>query len=341
MKRCPKCSSLMPDDAVRCIKCGLEAAQKPGPVPAAPRQPPARPAAPARQPAAGAGKQWVARPGKIRGGWELAVQSWRVLMLDKDLLVFPLLSGISCFLVLASFAVGALATGISPFKDGNAATDRAGWIVLFAYYFANYFVIVFFNSALVACAMIRFQGGNPTVGDGLRAASERLVHILAWVTLAATVGVILRIIQERVEIVGKIVIGLLGAAWTIATYFVVPVLVVEKLGPFDTLERSVTLMKETWGESLVSNVGIGMVSFLASLAVVVVVGTATVMLSTMTGSTAVLLVGVVAVIVLLILVALVSSALNTIVVSALYLYAAEGKVPEAFEGVVQHAFVTK
>ena len=277
------------------------------------------------------------RPGRIRGAWLLAKQSWRVLMLDKELLVFPLLSGIACLLVLASFAAGVIAAGHFQGEQG----DTTAWVLAFIYYFVNYFVIVFFNSALVACAMIRFRGGNPTVGDGLRAASARLPEILAWVLLASTVGIVLRMIQERLEFVGRIVIGLVGAAWTIATYFIVPVLVVEKLGPFDAVKRSTELMKQTWGESLASHVGIGAATSLISFLGVLLIGIASVALAVVTSHMGFLIAGGVAIVAFLVLAALVSSALSTIVLSALYLYAAEKKAPQAFDGVAQFAFAPK
>jgi len=328
VKRCSKCNSLMPDDAPKCIKCGFVAAQQPAAAPAA------RPAV-ASLPSFAPGE----RPGRIRGAWLLSKQSWRVLLLDKELLVFPLLSGIACLLVLASFVAGVFATGI--FQGEKAQSDAMVWVMGFGYYFANYFVIVYFNSALVACAMIRFQGGDPTVADGLRAASARLPQILAWVLLAATVGIVLRAIQERFEILGRIAVALLGAAWTIATYFIVPVLVVEKLGPFDALKRSATLMKQTWGESLASHVGIGAATSLITFLGVLLIGSASVALAVVTSNLGVLIAGGVVIAAFLVLAALVSSALTTIVLSALYLYAAEKKAPQAFDGVAQFAFAPK
>jgi Family of unknown function (DUF6159) len=333
MKHCSKCNSLMPADAPKCIKCGFVTVAQTAPAPAA-RPAVARPAvAPIASFAPGE------RPGRFRGAWLLTKQSWRVLMLDKDLLIFPLLSGIACFLVLASFAVGAFATG--SFHSEKAHDGPAVWVLSFLYYFVNYFVIVYFNSALVACAMIRFQGGQPTVAEGMRAANARLPQILAWVLLAATVGVVLRAIQERVPLVGKIVIALIGAAWTIATYFIVPVLVVEKLGPFDAVQRSTELMKQTWGESLVSHVGIGAATGLITFLGVVLLGIASVALAMATSSVGVAIAGGVLTVAFLVLAALVGSALSTIVLSALYLYAAEKKVPQAFEGVAQFAFAPK
>ena len=324
MKHCPKCDSLMPVDVTRCIRCGFDSAA----------------AAAAPPPAAAVAGEKPGKRGKIRSGWTLAKQSLRLLMLDKELLVFPLLSGISCFLVLASFVAGVWATGIA--GEEGAAGRGVSWAVLFAYYFANYFVIVFFNSALVACTMIRFRGGVPTVSAGMRAARERLAQIAAWALLAATVGVLLKMIEERVQFVGRIVIALLGAAWTIGSYFVVPVLVVERIGPIDAFKRSVRILRKAWGEAIVGNLGLGLITFLVTLALLIATGIVTMVLAVNIGSIAVALAGLLVMVSIVVLAALVGSALNAIVLSALYLYATEGKVPEAFAGArLQDAFVAK
>jgi hypothetical protein len=331
MKKCPKCQGLMPNDVTLCIRCGFESVPSGTPAPSATR-PAARPAAPVAP--------LQAKGGRIRNGWALAGQSFRVLMLDKALLIFPLLSGISCFLVLAGFLGGAWASGIAQREAAHESV--LGWLLLFVYYFANYFVIVFFNSALVACAMIRFQGGVPTVGAGLRVARENLARIAAWALLAATVGVLLRMIEERLQFVGRIVTALLGAAWTLAAYFVVPALVVEKLGPVDALKRSTMILKKAWGESIVSNAGVGLITFLATLLLVLVTGVATVALAVKLSSIAIAVAGLGVILLLAVLGSLVGSALGSIMLSALYLYATEGKVPEAFAGTgLQGAFAAR
>lgn len=132
---------------------------------------------------------------RIAMGWQLTKQSIQVLKLDKELLLFPLLSGISCLLVLASFAVPAFLAGafeVVEENQENLSQNPVAWIVLFLFYFANYFVITFFNSALVGCAIIRMKGGDPVVGDGFRAAFARLPQIAGWALVAATVGILLR-----------------------------------------------------------------------------------------------------------------------------------------------------
>lgn len=335
MKRCPKCTKLMPEDVTRCISCGFDSRAAPA-APATPaatiaKPAAARPAAPATPPA---------KVGRIRNGLALAAQSWRVLMLDKSLLLFPLASGIACFLVLASFIGGAWAAGLG--REDRQVSQALSYALLFGWYFANYFVIVYFNSALVACAMIRFRGGDPTVGDGLRAANENLSRIAAWALLAATVGVVLRAIEERVGFIGRIVVKLLGVAWTIANYFVVPVLVVEKLGPIDAAKRSAEIVRKAWGESIVSNVGVGLATTLAIVLLVIPCGVAAAVIAVKAGSLAVGIAGAALTLGLLVLISLASSALNSIILSAIYLYATESKVPQAFEAAnLQQAFVAR
>lgn len=205
---------------------------------------------------------------RIKTGWELMKQSFGVLRSDKELLVFPAVSGIACLLVTATFAVPALMIpGVREMlADREAATQQPlAYVLLFLYYVATYFVIVFFNSALVSCALKRMAGGDPTVSYGLQEAMSRLPQIAAWAVVSATVGVILKAIESKSDKLGQFVISLVGVGWAIATYFVVPVLVVERVGPWDALKRSAGLVRRTWGEALVGNMGLGLIIFAAML----------------------------------------------------------------------------
>jgi hypothetical protein len=105
---------------------------------------------------------------------------------------------------------------------------------------------------VIAGATERLRGGDPTVGSALSAAARRLGPILMWALVAATVGTILRSIQQPVGFVGKIVVALAGAAWSLATFFIVPVLVLEERSVADSFKRSVSIFKTTWGESTVA-----------------------------------------------------------------------------------------
>jgi len=269
--------------------------------------------------------------GKIARTWSLMSECWQVLKQDKSLLVFPLISGICCLLLLTSFAVPLYTTGNWQPPGHDAATQRqvAYYGTLFAFYVCNYFIVVFFNAAIVACAASRMGGGNPSIGDGLRAAASRLPVIAGWALVSATVGLVLRIIEDRSEKVGQIVAGLLGMAWTIVSFLVVPILVIENKGPIAALQDSTALLKKTWGEQLVSNFSFGMIFFLLAIPAIGLI-----ILGAFAGSTSVLILCAGLAVIYLIVLGLVQSALQAIFQTALYLYARDGQVPPGFHAEV-------
>jgi hypothetical protein len=259
---------------------------------------------------------------KLSYTWELMRASWDVLKRDKRLLIFPLLSGICCLLVMASFAIPIFITGAwhPPGKAAGAARQVAYYGTLFAYYFVNYFVITFFNAGIVACAIERLRGGEPDVKFGFREATARLPLIIGWALLSATVGLVLRIIEERSEKVGQIVAGLLGMAWGAMTYLIVPILVVERKGPFAAMKTSTGMLKRTWGEQLIGNFSFGsLLGLLAIPAILLIAGGvyAGMVLHSFVLAGICVLVG----ILMFLALALMQSALQAIFQAAVYLYA--------------------
>ena len=259
-------------------------------------------------------------------------------MKDKHLIVFPIVSGILFMIVLASFAVP-LATLVdwTRFDQQMQANNNKppAWIyaVSFAFYFCTYFVIIFCNSALISCAMMRFNGQQPSVGDGFRMAMARLPQIFAWALVSATVGVLLKVIENAHEKVGYYVAMLLGSAWSIMTFFVVPVLVVEKTGPFEAVGRSLSLLRRTWGEALVGRLGLGLFLFLLFIPVLLLFVAG--ILAFAKGMVPVGIALIVVAVIALLLHSAISSALNTILLAALYQYAADDRVPDEFD---RHTF---
>jgi hypothetical protein len=268
---------------------------------------------------------------KITRTWSLMSACWQVLKQDKALLIFPLISGICCLMLLASFAVPLYATGYwhPPGRDAAPAQQVMYYGVLFLFYVCNYFVVVFFNAAIIACATMRLSGSNPSVGDGFRAAASRLPVIAAWAVISATVGLVLRLIEDRSDKVGRFVAGLLGAAWTVVSFLVVPILVVENKNPFAALKDSTLLLKQTWGERLVGNFSFGTIFFLLAIPPV-----ALVILAIASGNVVAIAACVALAAIYLIVLGLVQSALQSIFQAALFLYARNGQVPEGFEAEV-------
>ncbi len=289
----------------------------------------------------------------IHRSWQLGKQSLQVLKEDTQLVIFPIISAVSCLVVLASFAVPLFVTGVfasivqsaqnAPHGSSSVQfhMSPAYYAVCFAFYFVNYFVIAFFNSALIACVMKRFDGQPTSVGDGLRMAAARLPQILGWALISATVGMVLKMISERSGLIGKIVIGVIGFAWTIATYFVVPVLVVEGVGPIEAIKRSGSTIRKTWGEALVANAGLGALSFVMFLGAIIPAGiglTASILTQTIWPAA----VGGALTIGALIGVSLVTSTLQMILVAAVYRFAATGQVPGQFDAeLLSNAFRQK
>jgi len=277
---------------------------------------------------------------RIENSWTLLKASVAVLRADKELVVFPILSTIAVLVVTASFALPMLFAG---FGDTLLGSDLGilGTVVAFAFYIVQYFVIIFANAALVGAAMIRLRGGDPTVGDGFRIALEHFGTILLYALLSATVGMILRMISERGKTVGRIVSSIVGMAWNLATYLVVPVLVVEDVGPLEAVKRSGNYLKRTWGEQIVGNFGVGiifgLVVFLVILAAIPVF-----YLVIMTESLALIIGTAVVFLFVFVIIGLVNSTLNGIYVAAVYRYAAEGETGGFFdEALVQGAFRLK
>ena len=260
---------------------------------------------------------------KLSYTWSLMGASWDVLKRDKEMLLFPVLSLIGCILVVASFAIPLYKADFLAPPPVNAEPARMAtyYGLLFLFYVATYFVVIFFNAAIVACAVERMQGGDPTVGFGLRAAAERLPQILGWAIVSATVGMVLRALEDRHKGLGRIVIGLVGAAWSVATFLVVPVLVAEKKGPFAAVSESARLLKRTWGEQIIGGVGFGLLFFAMSIP-----GIALLVLGFMSRMWVAVGLGIAYILVL----SLVQSALSVIFTAAVYLYARDGQAPAGF-----------
>lgn len=269
--------------------------------------------------------------GKIGRSWELVKQSFAILRSDKELMLLPIASAISCLLVSAVILGGgwlAIAPQVASATAANAEWQPSAPLViigLFLLYLANYSVIVFFNVALVGIAANRLGRGAWTLRDGLNLAWERKGKVLQWAFLAATVGIILRMLEERMGWVGRLVVRLIGVAWTLACYFVVPVLAFEDLAPVDALKRSARLFRDNWGEQVVGGFSFGLIFLLLALP-----GFGIWLLGMMVAGATGFAVGGVLMVLYFLLLSVVSSATQGIFMAALYRYASTQQVAPGF-----------
>jgi hypothetical protein len=269
----------------------------------------------------------------------LVKASAAVLKTDPQLLVFPLASALSMLAVVLCFALPmfglAAFDGLREGPEGSALAYSTG----FLFYVVQYAVIFYFNAALVGAAMMRMDGASPSFGDGLRIANSRFGAILGYAVIAATVGILLRAIQERVGFLGRIVVGLLGVGWSVATFLVVPVLVAREVGPVQAVKDSAGLLKQTWGENVIGQAGMGFAFTVIQIALaasgLVLVGLAASVSTALAIAMVALTIGAV------LLAVLVANTLAGIYAAALYRYAVDGACIGFDKAVFATAFLPK
>ncbi len=274
--------------------------------------------------------------GSIERSWNLAKESLGVIRKDPELMIFPIVSFIAG--VVVAGVLGTLAFFTDSF-GGDSTVSPLGIIFIFLFYFVTYFVTIYFQVALVASVKLRLSGGNPTLGYGIGEANKRLGAIASWAVIAAIVGLILRLLEGAARrnrgigsIVAQIAIGLVGMAWSLATFFVIPVIAYEGVGGFEAIKRSAGVIKRRWGEAVVGQAGIGLIMFGLALLVGGVFGIIGILLLT-GGGTVGTVIGIafisVAVLGVLSIVVL-AATLQSVYTTALYEYATKGQAPSIF-----------
>jgi hypothetical protein len=155
-------------------------------------------------------------------------------------------------------------------KETVTQTDPFMYVTAFLFYFCNYFVIVFFNVGLVSSVMRIMNGGSASIGYGLSCALKRLPQIFGWALISAVIGVLLKAIENSNKRAARIVVAILGSAWTALTYFVIPVIVVDGYSPVKAFRESTSILKKSWGTALVGGFSLGFIGFLLTLPLILV-----------------------------------------------------------------------
>lgn len=281
--------------------------------------------------------------GTFQRSWDITKLSFNVISQDKELLLFPLFASIFSIAFIIAMAVPSVMLN---FVD-TQAMGVLGYGLIFIIYLGIAFIATFFNVCVVYTIKTRFEGGNATFFESIRFAFSRLHLIFSWALVAATVGLILRIIDnlaERLGVIGEIIVkiltSILGAVWSIITIFVVPTMVYEGLGPFPSIKRSVEVLKKTWGESLIRYYGLGMVQFLFMVIVIIIGGALGFFTMTISPIGGLVILGIAFIALLAII--LIFTVANSVFNTALFVYANTGKVPGGFnQDTLQGAFTQK
>ena len=292
-------------------------------------------------------------PNAFSRSWEITKLSFNVMKQDKELLLFPVLSGFFSLLFLAVILFPSIISGL--LKGQIPEFGAVNIIPFFMAYFVLSFITVFFNVCVVYTTKARFEGKNATFGESIKFAASRIHLIFMWSIVSASVGMILRLIDNMVQKSGtagktifRIINSILGMIWSIITIFVVPAMVYNNLGPIDAIKKSVEVLKKTWGESLVRYYGLTFAAFLFlilgfSILVLGIIGT-TALVVAVDSSLGIVLIVIIMVIVFLYTLAVIAifNVANSIFNTALYVYASTGKIPAGYSNeIMKGAFVRK
>ena len=206
----------------------------------------------------------------IKRSFYLAKESFRVLSHDPELLLLTAASFVGVVVVALLSVTGAITIG----GISEDSIGLMGITLLLAGYFVGYFIIIYFQVALVSAVQFRMSGGDPNVGYAISQANRRLRPILSWTLIAASVGLILRILEASARgrngatrVISLILVYLIGAAWSLLIFFVIPVIAAEGVGGFEAIRRSSRVMKKRWGEAIVGSAGMGLFMNLVTLLV--------------------------------------------------------------------------
>lgn len=204
---------------------------------------------------------------RIKNTWSLMKSSFSVLMQEKKLLIFPLMSGLATVVIMLTFFLPLFFSYDQSWID-ELQSDMPGWtfyLVVFLFYYLNYFIMIFFNSAAVVSAIYVMQGGKPSVREALRIVLNKIAPLAGWTLIAATVGLIINSLENQSDKFGSIITGILGLSWTVISFLVLPILVIENRGPITSLKISAKMLKDSWGEQLIGHFSFGLLFVLLML----------------------------------------------------------------------------
>jgi hypothetical protein len=280
--------------------------------------------------------------GKYKASKMIVAQSWALLKKDKEIMWFPVLSGIVSIIALvvlgaAYFLVFGGSTTEFEHID-HVSNNAVYYVALLGYYVVMMFIVNFFTAGLYAIVHGRFSGQDLTFRDGMNCAKENAGKIFWWSFISATVGVVLQFVADRFKLVGQIVATLLGAAWNILTYFSLPALVIGRTSVRESFKQSAATIRKVWGETIIVNLGVGLfMTLLTALALALMIGIIFLF------PTMPVLLGMLVLFILFIIgISIISSALGAIFKLALYEYATTGRVPEGFSPeLIQNAVQAK
>jgi hypothetical protein len=300
--------------------------------------------------------------GKFKSTWKLVRQSFAILMQEKKLLFFPVVTSVLTVFIFLFFiapipfqptghsiaelehwevvANRILRADLSQVESGAPLTLDSWFLsYLVLLYLVSMFLLTFFNTAFFNEIIHALNGRPVSIVGGLRFALTKLRPIAMWSLLAGGVGIVIQKLEQYLGFFGRWVVGLLGVVWSVASVFAVPVLIRDEdsANPFEVLKKSALLIRRRWGEGLIGYLGIRVGGAILALSLIVIFVVLFVVFGLlMAWYLPSLLVPFIVILIATSLVSIVFLAyfenlINKVFQCALYIYAAEGAIPQPFD----------
>jgi Family of unknown function (DUF6159) len=204
--------------------------------------------------------------GKAQRSWSTYKASLRIVRSDARLLVLPVVSMLSLIITTAVFLVGVWK--LHPFANFNDSSQQifetqqtqqngrlsftfaSGALAFFGLWVVTA-IGMYFNAALIWAANERIEGRRASVGSALSSVWRFAGPLGLWALFSCTVSFAVRQATSRVGFLGRIVVSVVGVAWSLATFFVLPILILEGASVNDAFTKSKSLIRKTWGEQLI------------------------------------------------------------------------------------------
>ena len=213
---------------------------------------------------------------RIGRGWRVTKLGMHVVRADPELMVYMLFSGI--FSIIAAIVLLTTTGGLGYFIGGEEGSEGGAYVGTFLSYMAIAIITVFWNAAIIASAHERLTAGtNPSFSYGIKQAMKCLPQIVIWGLISGTVGLIIMALESMrdsknpgMALLGGLISLIIQLAWWITTFFVVPMIVLDKISIGESMSKSPELFKQTWGEDVVATSGTGVINILVIVLIVII-----------------------------------------------------------------------
>lgn len=181
--------------------------------------------------------------------WKFTKSCFSFFAQNKSLILIPFLSLLISFVILileGFFLFENYFKNMNEVQEANQINWTEAYISFFILYFSINFISLFFNSALIACAIQRMQKQSCSIAEGLKMAMSRMVKIFVWSLINGSIGLVFKLLQRSHRGVRSLLLGTMGFSWAIVSYFVLPLIVIDDLNPWSALHQSFQAFKGNW-----------------------------------------------------------------------------------------------